>query len=97
MAYNISASPSDSKGVAKDILDASPANSATEKDEEIGDDSDLETEISTKDKEKRASKAGIIYLSTVPPGMNVKQIREYFSEFGEINRSFLQPESKKKP
>ena len=36
--------------------------------------------------------AGIIYLSTIPPGMNVKAIREYFSQFGEINRTFLQPE-----
>jgi RNA recognition motif-containing protein len=47
--------------------------------------------------EKKEGKAGIIYLSTVPPGMNVKRIREHFEQFGPIHRSFLQPESKTLP
>jgi len=42
---------------------------------------------------KKKSKPGIVFLSTIPPKMNVKQIREYFSKFGAINRSFLQPGS----
>ncbi|XP_021962703.1 pre-rRNA-processing protein ESF2 [Folsomia candida] len=45
-------------------------------------------------KVKKESKPGIIYLSTVPPKMNVLQIREYFSAFGPINRSFMQPDKK---
>jgi len=39
-------------------------------------------------------KPGIVYLSKIPPKMNVKQVREYFTTFGELNRSFLQPEKK---
>lgn len=46
-------------------------------------------------KVKKESKPGIIYLSTVPPKMNVLQIREYFSAFGPINRSFMQPDKSK--
>ncbi|KAK2714398.1 activator of basal transcription 1-like [Artemia franciscana] len=36
-------------------------------------------------------KSGIIYLSVIPPKMNVSMIKEYFSQFGEVNRVFLQP------
>lgn len=52
------------------------------------------TEDSLKVVKKKGPKPGIIYLSKIPPKMNVKMIREYFANFGEINRSFLQPESK---
>ncbi len=52
------------------------------------------TEDSSKVVKKKGPKPGIIYLSKIPPKMNVKMIREYFANFGEINRSFLQPESK---
>ncbi|KAJ3653259.1 hypothetical protein Zmor_012520 [Zophobas morio] len=35
-------------------------------------------------------KRGIIYLSTIPPYMNVTRIREVFGEFGKIGRVYLQ-------
>ncbi|XP_042863316.1 activator of basal transcription 1-like [Penaeus japonicus] len=43
-------------------------------------------------------KPGIVYLSIIPPNMNVTDVREYFSNFGEVDRMFLQAgnEEKKK-
>ena len=35
---------------------------------------------------------GVIYLSRIPPLINVKKIRDIFSEFDEIGRIFLQPD-----
>lgn len=35
-------------------------------------------------------KPGIIYLSIIPPNMNVADVRDYFSNFGEVDRMFLQ-------
>ncbi|CAB3240162.1 unnamed protein product [Arctia plantaginis] len=45
-------------------------------------------------KTKKTKKRGIVYLSTIPPYMNVAKIREIFSEFGEIGRIYLQSTSK---
>jgi hypothetical protein len=39
----------------------------------------------------KKGKCGIIYISTLPPHMNVTKIREIFSEYGDIGRVFLQP------
>lgn len=50
-------------------------------------DNELIEESSNK---KKTGKKGIIYLSTIPPYMNVTQIREYFGQFGDIGRVFLQ-------
>jgi ESF2/ABP1 family protein len=66
---------------------------------ESGDENNEESP-STSEKEKTAvkpkvSKPGIIYLSKIPPKMNVTHIREFFSQFGEIHRSFLQPDKTK--
>jgi hypothetical protein len=36
-------------------------------------------------------KCGIVYISTLPPHMNVTKIREIFSLYGDIGRVFLQP------
>ncbi|KAL5014812.1 hypothetical protein ScPMuIL_009082 [Solemya velum] len=44
--------------------------------------------------EKKTIEAGIVYLSRIPPLMNVKKIRHIFSEFGEVDRIFLQPDEK---
>ncbi|XP_045524221.1 pre-rRNA-processing protein esf2-like [Pieris brassicae] len=49
---------------------------------------------SDSDKLKKKRKRGIIYLSTIPPYMNVAKIREIFSEFGEIGRIYLQSSAK---
>ena len=38
------------------------------------------------------AKRGIVYLSRIPTGMNVKLIRERFDLFGPTDRIFLQPD-----
>jgi ESF2/ABP1 family protein len=67
------------------------------KEEPMDEEEDVKPDIAIKEEKKldlssKVSKAGIIYLSTIPPKMNVTQIREYFTAFGEVGRSFLQPE-----
>lgn len=39
---------------------------------------------------KKPPKRGIIYLSSIPPYMNVTKIREVFGEFGTVGRVYLQ-------
>ncbi|XP_045621610.1 activator of basal transcription 1-like isoform X2 [Procambarus clarkii] len=41
------------------------------------------------EKPVKRRKPGIVYLSTIPPNMNVTKIREYFGRFGELDRVFL--------
>lgn len=41
-------------------------------------------------KVKKPPKRGIIYLSSIPPYMNVLKIREVFSQFGNVGRVYLQ-------
>ncbi|XP_063549228.1 uncharacterized protein LOC134756326 [Cydia strobilella] len=43
---------------------------------------------------KKTRKRGIIFLSTIPPYMNVAKIRETFSQFGEVGRIYLQSSAK---
>lgn len=38
----------------------------------------------------RRRKPGIVYLSSIPPNMNVARIREYFGKFGELGNVYLQ-------
>ncbi|KAK3576096.1 hypothetical protein CHS0354_032220 [Potamilus streckersoni] len=45
-------------------------------------------------KRKKQIEPGIIYLSRIPPYMNVKHIRDIFARFGEVGRVFLQPDDK---
>lgn len=42
------------------------------------------------EKRPKRRKPGIVYLSSIPPNMNVAKIREYFSRFGALDRVFLQ-------
>jgi len=51
----------------------------------------LKEKAKVKQKSKPESKAGIIYLSSVPDYMSVQKLRNTFEEFGPINRSFFQP------
>ncbi|XP_070533241.1 activator of basal transcription 1-like [Ptychodera flava] len=44
--------------------------------------------------EKKNLTPGIIYLSKIPPFMKPKRIRMIFSQYGELGRLFLQPETK---
>ncbi|CAG9118047.1 unnamed protein product [Plutella xylostella] len=43
---------------------------------------------------KKTRKRGIVYLSTIPPYMNVAKVREIFSQYGDVGRIFLQPSGK---
>ena len=40
---------------------------------------------------KKQKKAGVIYLSRIPKKMNVRIIRDYFSQFGKVDRIYLEP------
>jgi len=44
--------------------------------------------------EARRKKPGIIFLSSIPHGMNVSQTTQYFCQFGKVGRVFLQPDTK---
>lgn len=44
---------------------------------------------------KKTKKRGIVFLSTIPPYMNVAKIREIFSKYGEVGRIYLQPSASK--
>lgn len=50
---------------------------------------DAEEKEKVKEFAKKA-KRGIIYLSTIPRYMNVTMIREIFSEYGKVDRVYLQ-------
>ncbi|CAD0194544.1 unnamed protein product [Chrysodeixis includens] len=57
-------------------------------------DSDDNDSESGKVLKKKTGKRGIVYLSTIPPYMNVAKIREIFSEFGDVGRIYLQSSTK---
>ncbi|CAN8004133.1 unnamed protein product, partial [Ixodes hexagonus] len=49
--------------------------------------------VSTRKRPKSKKKIpGVVYLSYIPPRMNVKTVRSMLSKFGELGRIFLQPE-----
>uniref|UniRef100_T1JGM3 Activator of basal transcription 1 n=1 Tax=Strigamia maritima TaxID=126957 RepID=T1JGM3_STRMM len=48
-------------------------------------------------KPERKIESGIIYLSTIPPTMNVKTIRQFFSKFGQTGNIFLKPNRINRP
>lgn len=50
----------------------------------------LSEEGESKNPTTKQRKRGIIYLSSLPPYMNVSQIREVFGEYGKIGRVYLQ-------
>lgn len=53
---------------------------------------DNEEDVEMEEEEPtRRRKPGIVYLSSIPPGMNPQLVREFLGEHGEIGKSFLQP------
>lgn len=60
-------------------------------DDSVVDDESLNPEKQQIQKKVRKPKRGIIYLSTIPPYMNVTKVREIFAQFGELGRVYLQP------
>jgi len=53
--------------------------------------SNINKKAKVKQDPKSESKAGVIYLSSVPDYMSVQKLRNTFEEYGPINRSFFQP------
>ncbi|XP_067665461.1 activator of basal transcription 1-like [Haliotis asinina] len=53
-----------------------------------------ESESESKSKAKKPKEPGIIYLSRIPMMMNVTTIRSIFSQYGEVGKIFLQPDTK---
>lgn len=45
--------------------------------------------------ENKRYKKGILYLSKIPPHMNVTQLTEFMSRFGEVGRVYLVPKKRK--
>ena len=45
-------------------------------------------------KKEKKEKPGVIYLSSVPEYMSVQKLRNIFSEYGEVGRTFFQPVGK---
>ena len=41
--------------------------------------------------QQKQRKRGIIYISRIPPGMTPAKVRHIFSQFGEVDRMYLQP------
>ncbi|XP_077869216.1 activator of basal transcription 1-like isoform X2 [Saccoglossus kowalevskii] len=74
------------------------AEEKEEDDDRDGDDLKKERLKRTKDVKKAKDNriAGIVYLSRIPPYMKPKRLKLMLSQFGEIGRVYLQPESKQK-
>ncbi|XP_075222039.1 uncharacterized protein LOC142324859 [Lycorma delicatula] len=49
------------------------------------------SEVKSSPGKLKIHKKGIVYLSTIPPFMNVSQVTEIMSQFGKVGRVFLQP------
>lgn len=60
------------------------------------DDNDGEEEEDMEERSK-PRKAGIVYLSTIPPRMNVQLLREALQSYGDIGRIYLQAEEGMNP
>ncbi|XP_050308689.1 uncharacterized protein LOC126745051 [Anthonomus grandis grandis] len=58
--------------------------------EENSDSGPSASNTSSIESKHKPSKRGIIYLSTIPPYMNVTKIREIFGQFGKVGRVYLQ-------
>jgi len=69
------------------VHDVAAEESSTESDEE-----NIPSRVNMEEGKKK--KPGIIFLSTIPLGMNVSQTTSFFSEYGKVGRVFLQPDTK---
>ncbi|XP_068626296.1 uncharacterized protein [Battus philenor] len=63
-------------------------------DSDVNENEDNHSDSNTGVLKKKIKKRGIVYLSTIPPFMNVAKIREIFTQFGEVGRIYLQPSTK---
>lgn len=60
-------------------------------------DNNLEESIAEEEDEvlKPKRKPGIVYLSSIPIGMNPQLVRDFLGVYGEIGKSYLQPVNSK--
>uniref|UniRef100_A0A8D8QR10 Activator of basal transcription 1 n=1 Tax=Cacopsylla melanoneura TaxID=428564 RepID=A0A8D8QR10_9HEMI len=70
-------------------------NGPTENVEEAGKYVLKSSEVSQDSTNSKKYKKGIIYLSKIPPHMNVTQLTEFMSRFGEVGRVYLMPKKRK--
>ncbi|CAF0942835.1 unnamed protein product [Brachionus calyciflorus] len=86
------------KPIEQTVTDNQPETITDEpkaKKAKLSDDNSDDEEAADND-DKNKSTAGVIYLSRIPTKMNVKIIREYFSNFGEVDRIYLEPKEQKR-
>lgn len=91
--------------------DSEPVEHIDETDEESNDGSDCSSPVDNiatqprvplhndpefQDPNQSKYKYGVIYLSYIPEGLNVKILRELMSQFGEVGRIYLEPEGNNK-
>lgn len=65
------------------------------KDDQMTDTKDDQEKVKSKNKKPIKiddEKRGIVYLSYIPPGLNVSVIRQIFSQFGDVERIYLEPD-----
>jgi len=74
--------------------EAEKIQSGEESDNEQVAEEEMEEDEEEPEEPVKKKKPGLIYLSTIPPKMNVQLIREALMPYGEIGRVFLQPRSK---
>ena len=71
-----------------------------EEEEEEGEEEEEDEECDEEEEEPpvpvKKKKAGIVYLSSIPPKMNVQLLRETLMPYGEIGRVFLQQPATKR-
>ena len=52
----------------------------------------LEARQLAEEMHKKIKRSGVIYLSTIPTGMNVAKLREILSQYGELGRIYVEPD-----
>ncbi|RWS13327.1 activator of basal transcription-like protein [Dinothrombium tinctorium] len=63
-------------------------------DEETNETSQESTSKAKKVLKVRSEKRGIVYLSYIPPGMNIQKVKDIFAEFGEVTNVYLEPDKR---
>jgi len=52
---------------------------------------DVEEDLEPESHGRKKKKPGIVYLSSIPPGMNPQLIRDYLGKHGDVGRMYLEP------
>ncbi|OQV22301.1 putative Pre-rRNA-processing protein esf2 [Hypsibius exemplaris] len=93
----------EASGSAGGESDGDPGNNEEEEDDMDTDSQDAEASRRAKlrdtalNVEANVKKSGVVYLSSIPPGMNVAKLREIMSQYGALGRIYLEPDTKGGP